>query len=109
MPSINIDKDTKRAVNTFISERVINYWNLLPTFCKVSSSIDSFKINLDRYKNSNYMSGKSGNFWEVSDLILQKIEGKGYLDCKFQHNSYLFDNPSIASRKGINISNICNN
>ena len=35
----------------FFSQRIINFWNKLPTFVVDSSSINLFKINLDRYFN----------------------------------------------------------
>ena len=33
----------------FLSERVINYWNNLPPYVKVSTSVDMFKCNLEAY------------------------------------------------------------
>ena len=40
-----------RARQDFFGERVIQYWNLLPAYVKESPSVDSFKINLELYKN----------------------------------------------------------
>ena len=37
----------------FLSERVINYWNNLPPYVKVSTSVDMFKCNLEAYKLSS--------------------------------------------------------
>ena len=36
----------------FFSERVINHWNGLPTNVKLSTSVDTFKVNLEVYKQS---------------------------------------------------------
>ena len=45
----------------------------------------------------------TGNFWEISDEVLNRIEGVNYLENKLKHNTYLKDNPIVAQRKFINI------
>ena len=45
------------------------------------------------------------NFWEVSQLVLDKIEGPSYHVNKSKHNEYLLDRPFLAKKKGINIFN----
>ena len=45
----------------------------------------------------------TGNFWEISDEVLNKIEGVNYLENKLKHNKYLKDNPIVAKKKFINI------
>ena len=65
----------------FFSERVIQYWNVLPNFVKLSklfSSVNAFKANLcvhksQQLKSEHYVSSV-GNFWEVSERVLQRIE-----------------------------------
>ena len=66
-----ISRGTKVSLarKDFLSERVINYWNLLPANVKRSPSINSFKANLDIYKAkclADKYYCKVGNFWEVS-------------------------------------------
>ena len=41
---------------------------------KFSGSVTSFKINLDKFKFES-VNSSSNNFWEVSNLIIDKIEG----------------------------------
>ena len=45
----------------------------------------------------------TGNFWEISDKVLNRIEGVNYLENKVKHNTYLKDNPIVAKKKFINI------
>ena len=86
----------------FLPERIRNYWNNLPLYCKNSEDVKSFKINLDRFKKE-CVDSDSNNFWEVSELVISRIEGNSdYLSNKERHNKYLLDNPYVAKRQGIN-------
>ena len=89
--------------NSFLSERVINYWNKLPPYVRTSTSVAEFKINLEDFKMKNIKVKDSGNFWEVSDEVLCKIEGKSYVQNKDKQNEFLKRNPYVAKKKGINI------
>ena len=44
----------------------------------------SFKINLVDFKVKNINNTNGRNFWELSDEVLSKIEGKGYLETKLK-------------------------
>ena len=91
----------------FFSERVIQYWNVLPNFVKLSSNVDNFKVNLSKHKSQQLKSEHSvssvGNFWEVSERILQRIESSSAVAGRAAFCEYLNDNPWVAKRKGINI------
>ena len=66
----------------FFSERVINHWNSLPNNVNLSTSVDTFKINLEVYKQRSIkdsLDGNDGKFWEVSEHILNRIESPSYL------------------------------
>ena len=89
--------------SSFLPDRIKNYWNRLPKFVKLSKTVNEFKSQLDIFKN-NSTSNHPHNYWEVSNLILDKIEGKNcYLSNKSKFNRYLNDNPYVAKKKGINI------
>ena len=45
--SNNIDRNIKTLSNNFLSERVISFWNKLPSFVRNSVSVIDFKINLE--------------------------------------------------------------
>ena len=92
-----------KCTRSFVTERVVKYWNKLPKDCKLSSSINAFKSNLEIYKKSNFHIAESENYWDISDLILSKIEGPSYLKNKAVYNQYLLDNPVIARRRGVNL------
>ena len=82
--------------SSLIPERVRNYWNNLPNYVKSSVDVPSFKSNLEIFKREN-------NYWEVSNLIINKIEGNSnYLVNKQKLNQFLAENPYIARKKGIN-------
>ena len=96
-------KDIKDLKAMFLPERIKKYWNNLPAYCKNSQDVNEFKANLDRFKKESIHSDEN-NFWEVSRIILEKIEGNPcYSSSKASHNKYLLENPYIAKRKGINI------
>ena len=99
-PDCNISS-VRKLRNRFLSNRVVNYWNQLPVDIKLSESIDNFKINLENYKKSS--NSLTGNYWEISYLILDKIEGSNYLNNKAKHNEYLESNPWVARKRYINL------
>ena len=96
-------KNTKvdNLYNASLSQRVACYWNKLPSHVKSSTDVHSFKINLEQYKVDNL--DKNGYFWEVSDKVLNRIEGASYVENKNKQNEYLKNNPDVAIRKGINL------
>ena len=79
---------------------VLSFWNKLPTDIKMAQSIDNFKFMLEGYKlrhiNGNVID--TGNFWELSNEVLDRIEGNN----KKVHNNYLKLNPFVAKKKFIN-------
>ena len=101
--SSHSDSAIRKCRNSYFSNRVHEYWNKLPNYCKSSCSVDAFKSNLDRFKRFNSNIIDTGNFWEVSHLLLEKLEGPSYLKNKLVQNDYLLSNPDVAKRKGVNI------
>ena len=85
----------------FLPERIRNYWNNLPVSVKNSRDINDFKSNFEIFK-TNCNSSHDNNYWEVSNLIIEKIEGSNYLANKEKFNRYLLENPFVARKKGIN-------
>ena len=85
---------------------MITHWNGLPTNVKLSTSVDTFKVNLEVYKQRSIkdsLDGNDGKFWEVSEHVLNRIETPSYLAGRPAFSQYLEDNPWSARRKGINI------
>ena len=90
----------------FLSERVINYWNNLPPYVKVSTSVDMFKCNLEAYKLSSMGDRflvSTNCFWEVSEHVLNRIETPAALAGRSALCEYWSENPWVAKRKGINL------
>ena len=87
----------------FLTNRVVNSWNRLPLYVKQSDSVDSFKNNLQSFKDATVNDAQVGNFWEVSDEVLSRIEGPSYVANKEKHNVYLQLNPFVARKKFINL------
>ncbi len=94
--------EIRKLRSAFLPERVKAYWNKLPISVKLSGDVLDFKIKLESFKSSCIHSSPN-NFWEVSQLVLEKIEGPSYLLNKEKHNKYLLDNPIVAKKKGINL------
>ena len=92
---------------SFLSERVIPYWNKLSSEVKNSDSVLTFKVRLESFKRSclskiDYVDNCS-YFWTVSNDVLARIEGANYLDNKSKHNEYLWFNPHVAKKRFINM------
>ena len=80
-------------------------WNKIPIEVKTAPSLNSFKAHLELFKLRTKASGVygTGNFWEISDEVLNRIECGNYIENKLKHNSFLKDNPLVAKKKFINI------
>ena len=76
---------------------------------KESPSVDSFKINLELYKNrtlalaDQYHRVSTGHFWGVSEHVLSRIKTPSAVASRPAFCTYLQENSWIAKRKGINI------
>ena len=69
----------------------------------MSDSVTDLKINIEKFRKES-VDQSCNNFWEVSNVILDKIEGNpNYLSHKEKFNACLLENPFEARRKGINI------
>ena len=44
---------TMKCTSSFISERVVKFWNKLPQYCKSSNTVNVFKSNLDFYHQNH--------------------------------------------------------
>lgn len=88
--------------NDFLNTRVIEYWNKLPHSVKNSTSVEMFKSKLEAYKQSclvNTQLGIISNYWELSDMLLIKINDDNRID----HINFLLSNPDIARHNNINL------
>ena len=94
----------KKLKRNFINERVVSYWNKLPTDVKTADTVNIFKNKLEQFK-IDFMHDKSemGHFWELSDEVLKRIQGNNYILNKEIHNEYLKANPFVAKKKFINL------
>ena len=63
-------------------------WNKLPSDVKNSESLDIFKSNLELFKSETRALGISGrgNYWEISDEALNRIEAGSYLENQSNKN-----------------------
>jgi len=94
-----------RVKRNFINERVMSFWNRLPIEVKTAPTLNIFKSNLEAFKIKTRELGTCGigNFWDISDEVLNRIESGNYLENKLKHNIFLKDNPLVAKKKFINI------
>ena len=93
----------RKLQRSFLPERVIPFWNKLPSEVKSSVSVLSFKIQLDEFKKRNIANTDVGQFWEVSKDVLSRIEGDNYIENKAKQNLYLWFNPYVAKKKFVNL------
>ena len=71
--SRQISKTKSTRQLDFFSNRVIKYWNKLPTDVKNSTSVNNFKNNLDKFRANGIVVGLQGNFWDLSDEIFKRV------------------------------------
>ena len=65
-------------------------------YVKQSNSVNSFKNNLEKFKNECLVV-HDDNYLQVSAMIIDKIEGNSqYLMKKKKFNEYLLDNPYVT-------------
>ena len=69
----------------------------------MAPGINSFKNRLENYKSDCFNSTITppGNFWELSNAVLDRIEGANYPENKSVHNEYLKTNLHAAKKKFI--------
>ena len=60
-----------------------------------------FKSNLESFKQG-CIDINEDNFWDVSRVLLDKIEGPSYIYSKDRHNEYLRIDPFVAKKRCIN-------
>ena len=89
------DATIKKFLKSFLPERIRNYWNLLPVYVRNSVSVPIFKVNLEDFKRKCAMV-ETGNYWEVSNIVIDKIEGPNYNQNKQVQNEFLRNNASVA-------------
>ena len=91
---------------SFLPERVIPYWNKLPTEVKNCLTVLSFKILLEGFKKDmiSKFIVNDFHFWNVSSEVLARIEGTSYASNKEKHNEYLWFHPYVAKKRFINLN-----
>ena len=89
----------KSYKSDFLPNRVLPYWNKLPTALKFSDSIKKFKVNLESYKKLNQKSTQ-GNYWELSNEIFSRIND----DNRDSYVNYMLNNPDVMKRRKITIN-----
>ena len=95
----------RRLRESLLSERIREYWNKLPNSVKLSGDVNSFMKNLCDFRKNSF--DIPGNFWEISERVIDKIEGPCYLSNKATHNNYLTENPWVAKKRNINLIRSC--
>lgn len=88
--------DEHKLKHTSFPRRVINFWNKLPVFVKLSKSVDNFKNNLSKFKRDNIHT--KGHFWELSDDIFNRIHDEN----RSNFVKFVQDNPNFARKRKIN-------
>ena len=105
--NFNVSSKVNKLKRNFLTERVIKYWNKLPLEVKDSESVNSFKSRLQYFKEDCISKGLTSEsyFWNVSYLVIDKIESPSYLENRIKHLEYIKDKPLVAKKQFINLRN----
>ena len=99
----SVAREICKIRKSFLPERIRNYWKNLHLYLKMSENFLDFNMYLEKFKSQS-VNNSFYNLWEVSNMIIDKIEGNPrYLENKNKFNNYLIENPFVAKKKGINI------
>ena len=88
--------DQNKFKHSFLSRRVIQYWNKLPNDIKSCKTVDSFKNKLQRFKENNFCA--SGQYWNLSTEIFQRIDNVD----RSQYVTFMENNPQVARCRHVN-------
>ncbi|KAL5262942.1 hypothetical protein ACHWQZ_G008372 [Mnemiopsis leidyi] len=96
----------RNVQSSFLPERVIPFWNKLPSEVKNSTSVLNFKIGLESFKKERISKNEVNvlHYWNVSSEVVGRIEGPNYVINKEKHNEYLLSHPFVAKNRFINLS-----
>ena len=89
-----------QSLHSAFPNRITNYWNKIPIYIKDAESTQCFKMQLEAFKKANITS--TGHYWELSEEIFSKIDSKQ--QNRDNYVSYMIENPSVAKRRFINIT-----
>ena len=86
-------------------KRVRELWNKLPISVKDSCSVDEFKCRLESFKNDCIKGGHNSiyYYWNISDVVLSKIETVSYLENRQQQVDYLKTRPFLSKKRFFNL------
>ena len=94
-------KDSSSDQN--LRNRVANYWNKIPESVKDAPSVEVFKSRLEVFKKNSIEEEKTtGNYWELSDLLLTRINDTN----REAYTDFMKSNPEIAKIKKVNVNPI---
>ena len=103
--SHKIPRNIQQIHRRFLTERVREIWNKLPSTVRDSESVNSFKCNLADFKNYCMTKNlKSDNYyWNISEVILERIETPSYLESRTKQVNYLKLHPFLAKKRFFNL------
>ena len=90
-----------RYRDSFLSNRVIPFWNKIPDSVKSVDTVDAFKAALEAFKQKHLNERDTGNFWDLSEELLDRMSSSD--EQRDQYVEYMMDNPDVAKRRGITI------
>ena len=103
--STTIPNGVKKLHRRFLTERIREIWNKLPSFVHDSDSIISFKCNLENFKSACLREGlcSGAYYWNVSNEVLSRIETPAYLISRSKQVEFLRANPFLAKKRYFNL------
>ena len=88
--------DQHKFKHSFLSRRVIQYWNKLPNDIKSAKTVESFKNKLQNFKHNNFFT--CGQYWNLSAEIFQRIDNVD----RNQYVTFMENNPQVARYRQVN-------
>ena len=87
--------NSTKASHDLFCNRVIKYWNQLPSSVKNASNVNAFKAGLDHLKSCRLNS--PFGYWNLSEEIFSRIPDS------MEFKTYLMENHDIALRRNVSL------
>ena len=97
--NLNLRTSKGERLHDAFPSRIVMYWNKIPDEVKDVETTASFKHRLEVFKSTNINNPNTGQYWELSEMLLSKLESNQ--KNRDDYVAFMIENPLIAKRRFI--------